>query len=169
MPRGTTAMIAVAAAALLCGVGCGPKGKGAKHPDGGKGGEGSKEGEWKATGPIFEKKTTLDTIQVLPVDPEDADDLAGDVEALVAFGGIGKLADCEKSAGGPTFTGTIGIEFKIDPTGHVPEDPVVAITTSPEVGELEKCLAKTVQELDFTTIHPESTATFHLKLKYAGK
>ncbi|MFH1437873.1 MAG: hypothetical protein ABIJ56_19355 [Pseudomonadota bacterium] len=155
-----TILFLAAGCFLLPAAGCNGKNKGVKNAgkEGGEGGDGKGAGK---------PSTRLGSVQVKVIEPADNEELAGEVEMVVAFKNVSKLVSCEALyEGEEPIEGTVVVQFDLDGESNLSGEPSTVLTTSRQEGPLEECLAGVLGEIDFSSISIEGSATFHLILKY---
>ena len=155
-----TILLLAAGCFLLPAAGCNAKNKDVKNA-----GEESEEvGEGKGSG---KPSTRLGSVHVKVIEPADNEELAGEVEVVVAFKNISKLVSCEALYDGEEpIEGTMVVQFELDGESNLAGEPSTVLTTSQEEGLMEECLADVLGEIDFSSILIKGAATFHLILKY---
>jgi|GEM_PF-3258040 len=112
----------------------------------------------------------LSSIQVKPVDPEDAEENASEVEKIIAFKNYSNLNNCKPvEFKSDIKEGCVAVEFRIEVAGKVSSTPSVVLTTlsSSSEGEFYRCLEETIKNMDFSELKIEKPSTFHVIFKYS--
>ena len=152
-----TILFLAAGCLLLHAAGCNAKNKDVKNAE-------EEGGGGKGTG---KPSTRLGSVHVKVIEPAGNEELAGEVEMVVAFKNVSKLVSCEALYDGEEpIEGTVVVQFDLDGESNLAGEPSTVLTTSREEGPLEECLADVLGEIDFSSISIEGAATFHLILKY---